>query len=562
MRNQLFKIAVLMAVLSLVLSACGPKVVPATETAAPGSPEPTETAAPGSPEPTEKKIITIAWTQEPNSLNRSYSNMWYMEALIQIYSCSPWQYDEKNEPYAFMLTELPTISDDGLEVTMHLRDDLTWSDGEPITADDFVFTYDMITNPANLVDSVYPYDKFTVSAPDPLTVVMTFTEVFTPWMDALWSGTIMPKHVLQPVFDADGTIDSADWNMAPTVGCGPFTFTAWESGSYLRFDRNENYWATPAKLDAVIFQFVPDDAAQTAACLAGDVDVCFWPPYEDIPAFRDAGLTVVTQASGYNEGWFFNLREMASPGIRDLNVRKAIAMALDRESNTDLRMNVVKVNETFWDALPAYVDPSITPWPYDPEAARQLLEQSGWIDRDGDGIREDANGNKLTIKQGNTNKTERQNYQALAQQQLLAVGIDLQTFSYESDLFFDSFSAGGPAATGKLDIMELSDAPAFPDPDYSAWLCDQIPTDEHPYGLNSNVCDETLDALLRQQISTVDPEARTAIFHQITRYMHDNVYYLGIWEDPDVWILNPLITGTKFSGVTPFFNISEWDITQ
>jgi len=558
MRNQLFKIVVLIAVLCLVLSACGPKVVPATATPVQAN----DTPVPSSPVPSEKKIITIAWTQEPNSLNRSYSSMWYMSVLNEIYSCSPWQFDENNEPYAFMLTELPSISVDGLVVTMHLRDDLVWSDGEPITADDFMFTYDMITNPANLVDSVYPYDKFIVSASDPLTVVMTFAEVFSPWMSTIWQGRIMPKHVLQPVFDAEGTINTAEWNMAPSVGCGPFNFTTWESGSYMQFDRKDNYWGTPAKLDSVIFQFVPDDAAQTAACLAGDADVCVWPPYEDIPAFREAGLNVMTEPSGYNEGWFFNLRDMATPFIKDLNVRKAIAMSLNREANTDLRLKVVNVTETFWDAFPAYVDPGITPWPYDPEAAKALLEASGYVDADGDGIREDAIGNKLTISEANTTKTERQSYQALAQQQLLAVGIDLKIYSYDSDILFDSFSAGGPAATGIHDIYEWSDVPAWPDPDSSYWLCDQVPSDANPYGLNYFVCDPTLDALFKQEVVTGDPAARMAIFHQITRYMHDNVYYLGIWEDGDVWILNPRITGAKFSGVTPFFNISEWDITQ
>lgn len=518
------------------------------------------TSCGGGAEPAEPKIITIAWTQEPNSLNRSYSSMWYMAALIQLYSCSPWQFDENNEAYAYMLTELPTISEDGLTVTMRLRDDLVWSDGAPLTSDDFLFTYDMITDPGNTVDSVYPYDMFTVAAPDAQTVVLTFAEVFTPWMATIWSGTVMPKHILQPVFDAEGSIDTAEWNLAPTVGCGPFTFAAWESGSYLQFDRNENFWGAPAKLDSVIFQFVPDDAAQTAALLAGDADVGFWPPYEDIPAFQDAGLLVVTEPSGYNEGWFFNFRDMASVGIRDLNVRKAIAMALDRGSNTALRLDVVGVTETFWDAMPAYVDPTITPWPYDPNAARTLLETSGWIDRDGDGIRENADGVLLTITQGNTNKTERQNYQALAQQQLLAVGIDLNIQSFESDILFDSFSDGGPAAIGALDIMQWSDVPAFPDPDSSYWLCDQMPSDDNPYGFNYFGCDETLDALFRQQVSTVDPAARAAIFHQITKYMYENVYYLGIWEDGDVWIVNPRLTGYKFSGVTPFFNIMDWDL--
>jgi len=509
-----------------------------------------------------EKIVTIAWTQEPDTLNKAYSSMWYMSVLTDIYSCWPWIYDEANVVHPYLLTELPTVSDDGLVVTMKLRDDITWSDNTPITAEDFIFTQEMILNPANTVYSVYPYEKFKITAPDPQTVVMTFAEVFVPWMPNLWLGTLMPKHILQPVFEAEGNLNTAEWNRAPTVGCGPFNFTKWESGSTLRFDKNPNFWGPEPKLDAVIFQFVPDDAAQTAACLAGDADICYWPPYEDMPKFQEAGLTIMKEPSGYNEGWFFNFRDMASPGIRDLNVRKAIAMGLDRQSNTTLRMSLVQVTETFWDGLPQYVDPSIVSFKYDPEAAIALLESSGYKDTNGDGIREDKDGKPLTITQGNTDKTERQNHQALAQQQLLAIGIDLKTSSYDSDILFADLTNDGPAATGKLDIMEWSDAPYFPDPDISYWLCSEVPTADNPQGSNYFGCDETLDKLFTQQAITADPEARKQIFWQISKYMHDNVLYMGIWEDPDTWIVNPRVTGVKFSGVTPFYNIAEWDVTQ
>jgi peptide/nickel transport system substrate-binding protein len=237
-------------------------------------------------------------------------------------------------------------------------------------------------------------------------------------------------------------------------------------------------------------------------------------------------------------------------------------MGLNRQANTDLRLGVVSVTETFWDALPAYVDPSITPWPYDPEAAKALLEENGYVDSDGDGIREDKDGNPLTITQGNTNKTERQNYQALAQQQMLAIGIDLQTFSYDADILFASYVDNGPSAVGDLDIMQWSDVSYFPDPDTSYWLCSDIPTDENPYGYNYFGCDETLDALFQEQVVTIDPTAREQIFWQISKYMHDNVYYLGIWEDGDIWIVNPRLTGYKFSGITPFYNMADWDVTQ
>jgi len=537
-QKGIYKILALVMILGFVLTACG-----------------------GAQQKAEK-IITIAWTQEPDTLNRSYSSMWYMSVLTDLYDCWPWVFNQANEAQPYLLTELPTVSDDGLVITMKLRDDIKWSDNEPITSADFVFTHEMITSPSNSVGSVYPYDYFTISAPDAQTVVMTFEEPFASWMASLWQGSLMPEHILQPVFDAEGTIDNAEWNRAPTVGCGPFNFSSWESGSTLRFDKNPNYWGPEANLDAVVFQFVPDDAAQTAACLAGDADVCFWPPYEDIPAFKEAGLTVMTEPSGYNEGWLIAFGDRASPGIKDINVRKAIAMGLNRTANADLRLGVAPVNETFWDALPAYVDPSIVPYEYNPQAAKDLLEASGYIDSDGDGIREDLEGNPLSIRYGTTDKTERQNYQALAQQQMKEIGIDLLTYSYNSDILFANYADDGPAAIGDLDIMEWSDAPYFPDPDTSYWLCSDIPTDDYPDGYNYFGCDETLDALFQQQITELDTTAREQLFWQITKYMHDNVYYIGIWDDGDIWIVNPRLTGVKFSGVNPFFNIVEWDVTE
>jgi len=254
MKNRwLFSLLIILVVSSLVLTACGtPKVEePAAEEPAAEEPAADEPAA---EEPAEPKVVTIAWTQEPDTLNYSYSNMWYALGLTELYLCWPWHYDDNNEAQPYLLTELPTVSDDGLVVTMNLRDDIVWSDGTPITGDDFVFTHKMITAEGNAVQSVYPYDLFEISSPDPQTVVMTFAEPFVPWMSQIWWGDLMPKHILEPVFEAEGTIDEAEWNRNPTVGCGPFNFTEWESGSYLRFDKNENYWGPEPKLDTIFFQ--------------------------------------------------------------------------------------------------------------------------------------------------------------------------------------------------------------------------------------------------------------------------------------------------------------------
>ncbi len=581
----LYTLLAILVVLSLALSACatGTKEPVAEEPAAteePAAEQPAATEEPAAEEPaTEepvaeepaaKKVINLAWTQEPDSLNPFYTDMWFSAILQQFYLCWAWQYNDENLPYAHLVTELPSLengglSEDGLILTLHLRDDIVWSDGEPLTSADFKFTYDMAMADANTVNSQYPYDYLaSIETPDERTVVMTFSEPFAAWEANFWHG-ILPKHILQPVFDGDGSIIEAAWNTAPTVGCGPYVMSEWESGSYMKFVKNENYWLGSPNIDEIYLQFVPDDAAQTAALIAGDADLGTFPPLSDVPNLEAAGLQIFSVNGGYSEGWFFNLRDMASPPIRDLAVRQAIAMAIDREAIVrDLLLGLSVPAETLWDALAAsgYVSPDIEPWKYDPEAAKAKLEEAGYVDSDGDGIREDAEGNPLVIIHGTTIREIRQDVQAVTQQMLREIGIDFQIQSWDSDIFFGSYSDGAPPAIGEIDIMEWSDSTYFPDPDTDYWLCSQLATDENPWGYNYFTCDEELDALFQAQLIETDPDARVAIFHQITKYMHDNVYWLGLYVDPDMWIVSPRLSNVKFSGVTPFYSIMEWDIAE
>jgi peptide/nickel transport system substrate-binding protein len=589
MKNKwLLSLLTSLIVLSLILAACAPAATEAPAVEEPVSEQPTAeepmaeeptaeepvveepTEEPMAEEPAGPKIVTFAWTQEPDSLNPFYTDMWFSAILQQLYLCWAWEYDDQNLPYPHLVQEIPSLengglSEDGLTITLNLRDDIFWSDGTPITSADFKFTYDTIMDDANAVNSQYPYDYLdSVDTPDAQTVVMNFSEPFAPWQANFWRG-ILPAHVLQPVYDADGNISEAEWNHAPTVGCGPYVFGDWESGSFMQFVKNENYWKGEPNIDEIFLQFVPDDAAQTAALMAGDADLGTFPPLSDIPGLQDAGLTVFSVNGGYSEGWFYNMRDMASPAARDPVVRQAVAMAIDREAIVnDLLLGLSEPAETFWDALEAsgYVSPDITPWEYDPEGAIALLDEAGYVDTDEDGIREDADGNPLTLIHGTTIREIRQDIQAVAQQQLRDIGIDLQIQSWDSDIFFGSYEDAAPPAVGDVDIMEWSDSTYFPDPDSDYWLCSQLPDDENPFGYNYFGCDEELDALFQAQLVETDPAKRVELFHEISKYMHDNVYWFGLYVDPDMWLVNSDLTGVKFSGVTPFFNIMEWDIAN
>jgi len=136
--------------------------------------------------------------------------------------------------------------------------------------------------------------------------------------------------------------------------------------------------------------------------------------------------------------------------------------------------------------------------------------------------------------------------------------------NYASDLFFSGFDKNGPAATGQLDMFEYSaTASGFPDPDVAEWLCAEMPNKDKPSGTNwMQNCDKDLDKLFQDQATQVDFKTRQQTFYKITRMIYDKVYWFGLWQDPDDWAIGKRLQNVKISGVTPFFNIMEWDLTQ
>lgn len=570
-KSRFISIFMLLFLASILIAACGGQT---TDSAEPGD-EPAadvvvdepvdEPADEPAPEPAERKVATFIWTQEFDSLGPMYTGMWFSSITQQIWNASAWNFDVDNNPNPVLVTEIPSmdnggISEDGRTITIKLRDDIVWSDGEPIDAEDFIFTYEMTVDPNNIVNSTYPYDLVeTIEAPDPQTVVTTFADPFVPWVANLWL-YILPEHVLRPVYDAEGSIDNAEWNLAPTVGAGPFVFMEWESGSYARFVKNENYYNDAPNIDEIFIRFVPDDASQVAALRTGDGDLGTFISYSDIPTLEEEGVEITAVVSGYDEGWYFYFGDEANPAVADVKVRQAVAQCFDRATlNEDLLLGLTKPAVTFWDNTP-YANPGLEPWPYDSAAANALLDEAGWVDSNDDGVR-DKDGVELVLVHGTTTREIRADTQAVAQQQLAECGIQLEIVGYDSSVFFNSYGGGGPCPTGELDICQWSASEAFPDPDSSRWLCSEVPSDEFPDGNNDqHLCDETLDGLFQQQATEMDFAARQEILQEIGQTMYEEVYWLGVWQDPDVWALSDRMANVKISGATPFYNVAEWDI--
>ncbi|MCK6540954.1 MAG: ABC transporter substrate-binding protein, partial [Anaerolineales bacterium] len=202
-------------------------------------------------------------------------------------------------------------------------------------------------------------------------------------------------------------------------------------------------------------------------------------------------------------------------------------------------------------------------YPYDPEQAKALLDEAGWIDSNGDGTR-DKDGVELVLRYATTTRELRKSVQAVVQQQWSLVGIGAQLDNYSSDIFWNGYNDGGPQALGQYDVAEFSTVPnGFPDPDSSGWTCAQRVSADNPDGSNTQgYCNEKIDELIAKQAVTIDPIARQEIFFEIQQIMYDDVIYVGMWQDPDLWSVSSRLQGVKFSGVYPFWNVSEWEIVE
>src|SRR5512140_3641157 len=168
---------------SIALTGCGPQP---QAPAAPTTVAPT--AAPVATQPPEPKQATLSLTSNPESMNPLYASTWYTEVVFDMILMPLWNIDDQGQHQMELAEELPTlqnggVSADGTEITLKLRKDANWSDGTPVTADDVVFTYDMIMSDKNGVFSRYPYDTYvsSITAVDPKTVKIVLSSPYADW---------------------------------------------------------------------------------------------------------------------------------------------------------------------------------------------------------------------------------------------------------------------------------------------------------------------------------------------------------------------------------------------
>src|ERR671920_251600 len=289
------------------------------------------------------------------------------------------------------------LAEDGVTFIFHLPQNVLWHDGQPFTAEDVKFSYDTVVNP----DINNSYQSQVESVTESYRVVDQYTfevkakeRLVTFLADSPALVFLMPRHIWENVPADQWPSDpgSTGEDPARVVGTGPFKYGSRQIGESATLVRNDQYWDKLPAIEEFTVRIVPDSAAEVQALKAGEVDLVELIAFAQVEEIRNTpGLKVETFPTGGFWYYLYNLDPAKTELFQDVRVRQALFYAIDRQAIVDnITFGYAEVAEGTQPKLSiAYAPDRIeTKYTYDPEQARQLLDEAGWLDADGDGIRE------------------------------------------------------------------------------------------------------------------------------------------------------------------------------
>ena len=521
----------LVVMFMLILSACGGASSSSTST----------TTSTGTP------VKGGTWTddlyEEPDSLLPNASSETFSDLVDTTIYAPLFLGDAKGQITPGIVTELPTTANGGISAdlktwTFHLKPGLKWSDGQPLDARDVDYTWKLWTGGKFTPASTTGFNLITAStvSSDNLSITFHLKQAFSPFL-SIWTDGLnapMPAHVFSSMDPAK--IQTSSQNLNPTVTSGPFTLSESVPGDHYTVIRNPNYYQAAQGLpylDKIVFRVVTNQDTILKDFQAGSIDSAYFLDVSKFLAYQKLAptYTVYTNPHATNfEATYFNFH---NPILgTHLAVRKAMAMAIDHNALIQVaRRGYASLLCT--DHGQAYVPgyQANAPCPaYDVAAANALLDQDGWTVKDQNGIRSNAQGQRLEFKYSTTaNNIWRADDELLLQQQMQAIGIQLDIQNYPASTFFGTFLTDGKSGT--YDIAEFEDAFSYDADDYALLACSQIP----PNGFNITFyCNKQLDTLYTQEQSTANPPARQQAFDQIHGIYLTEFPFITLYSPVDV----------------------------
>jgi peptide/nickel transport system substrate-binding protein len=504
-----------------------------------------------SPTPKDEKVVFVYGdTGEPSSMNpfKGY-------VAIDFYFWN-WSY---HLPIAFGVEDLGAVpdfvtdtevSEDGTTFTYTVRDDLVWSDGEPMTAEDMAFTLNLYKEKHAYLPQGYLGPVESVEAPDDTTVVLK-----TSAPSGLYAGEvpymytyILPEHVWSEHADAPKQYDNV-----PNVGSGPFTIEEYQRGEFVRMVRNPHWKGSEPAVDEIIYRIFENEDAEAEALKQGEIDFGYFDSanvYNSLRGQPNIGTHVGTIPSfdeiALNTGSAYQPPDPpfqphgdGHPALMDPVVRRAIRMSIDSQEIADKVL--LGYSEPGTTVVPP-VSIAGARWvptgdeliPFDLEGAAQLLEDAGYRDTDGDGVREmppDSRDPGRPLELRYYTQTNDQNTIKTApfvSAWLEEVGIATEVTAMSSGRLGDEINAG------TFDLFHWGWIPD-PDPDsvLQNWTCDDRPPNAQTYGDNdAYYCNPEYDRMYAEQNSTLDPERRFEIMHEMQQLIYEESFYVVLFYLP------------------------------
>lgn len=462
--------------------------------------------------------------------------------MLQVFEPLVWQ-----DPLGSFHPGLATsweINEDSTVYTFTLRDDVVFHDGTPFNAEAVKFTFDRIADPETAsqlgISLLGPYESSTVV--DEFTLQVDFSSPYAPFLNSLSTPYLAPASptAIQEMGE--------EYGLSMVVGAGPFKLESYVPDSEVVLVRNEDYsWGSeevfgmtgPTSIDRLVFTIIQEPATRLAALESGEVDFIDDVPELDVARLQDDPNIVIEQIEQPGHGWSLMMNAERAP-TDELAVRQAIALASDKQGMIDVVFNgfgtpgcspLTKVMFGYDPATCDYL-------PYDPDRAREILEEAGWVDSDGDGIRE-RDGENLTIQHWYRADSPLGSAMAtFMQADLAAVGIEVNLNGASRSGYFDAVRAGEHNSQNWWDT--------WTDPDGLRVLYHSSNADG---GTNRNrYRNPDMDALLDQAAGLSDPEARAAVYADIQRLVADDAIMV-FYNDPFLlYGYVPSLEGIKFLG--------------
>lgn len=506
----------------------------------------------------EEKTVVVAYSIDIEGFNELLIQPTAIHSALQYFALFmpllEEQADYQTGPPTFSprLAESYEYSEDHLRITLKLRDDVFWSDGVPVTAEDVRWTYEAQTHPAvawSYVDSKQRIRD--VEVVDEHTVIFHFTEAYPSQLLDLNQGVVLPKHAWSQL-PFEEWRDNSDWFREHLVVNGPFVLEAWEPQQRFVLARNPRYFEPGIpKVDRIVFEITREPQAQLAKLRSGQAHLVEFLTPSDI-ASVEAEEHLRTE-SYITRFFFFITWNTSRPLFQDTTVRQALTLAIDRQAIIETlyygyaSMSYSPFAEDTW----AH-NKEIEPWPYNPTRAKELLAEAGWSDNDGDGIL-DKDGKPFQFELvTNSENQVRRDIVVMVQQMLGQVGIQVETRLMEFN-----------ALIGPLSDQDFDGAVSGLAMDTSLNTRFYFHTDAIDGGYNWGAfSDPRVDQLIAAIEGESDPTVSKKMFDELQAILHREQPLTFLYQGIRVGGVNQQLVSYDPNAINSFFNMRFWQLNE